>query len=320
MNQLRPRTNVAIDVGGSGVRLAVLRSSSERCDFNHRFETRLSSPMVAASQFLLSPDVRRLIPGEIDTVLMGLSGIFGDVDHAVDRDMLGTLRADFGLRELMICDDATTAFFGAMGARDGTVSAIGTGVVTISWDGESRFRRIDGWGAVGGDLGGGFWIGSRGARMALEMIDGRRSGSELRDAFISRYGSGAEFARTTVLGSPPKSYVADFARDILDLAAQGESFACSIVDDAVAEVVRAIRSAERQLDLVGSAVCLTGNAAAPGGIMEERIRAEYERSQGSGRWQRSLGSPLDGAVRLLRAPETLKKLSPAYLYRTSEER
>lgn len=312
--------NIAVDVGGSGVRVAVLSGDGLRLDSGRHFDSQLTDPARAAADFLLSDDVRELAAGSaVGSVLMGLSGLFGEVHDPLHAEIFARLRAELGVTELLICDDSMTAFFGALGGRPGVVSAVGTGIVTAAWDGGTRFRRIDGWGAVGGDRGSGYWIGMRGAQAALAMIDGRLASTAVRDEFLHRFGSAHVFARTTALGAPPKGYVADFAREILALAASGDPIANGIVNDAASNVASAIRSAEDQLGVSDTAVCLTGNAAAPGSDFETRIRSEYQLRAGIGNWRTSLGSPLDGAARLLRTPTIVENLSHEQINRIGQK-
>lgn len=315
MAEIGSRGDIAVDVGGSGVRLAILGENGHRVDLSHRFESRLVDPANAAADFLLSSAARGQLPSSVGSVLVGLSGVFGNVRGAQLPAGFSRFRAEYGCRELLVCDDSTTAFFGALGAQPGVVSAVGTGIVTAAWDGHLGFHRVDGWGHIGGDSGSGYWIGARGARNVLEMEDGRREHSALAQAFRIRYQSPAEFARMTALGNPPKSYVADFAQDILDLAGAGDALACDIVTAAAAQIVRSISSAERRLGLSGELVSITGRVVAPGSYMEATIRRAYKEHGGTGTWIPAIGDPLDGAVRVLQTPRLRDLLNPDHIYR-----
>jgi N-acetylglucosamine kinase-like BadF-type ATPase len=70
-----------------------------------------------------------------------------------------------------------TSFLGALGGEPGVVLAVGTGAVAIGSDLAGQWRRVDGWGHLVGDLGGGAWIGRAGLVAALRAHDGRRHGS-----------------------------------------------------------------------------------------------------------------------------------------------
>lgn len=292
--------------------MAVVGTSPQ--EYSRRFGEPLVSPAAAAVEFILSSEIQPQLPRPIDAVVMGLSGLFGSVHRVDHRDAFEHLRAALGIRELIVCDDATTAFFGAVGPRAGVVSAVGTGIVTMAWDGDREYRRVDGWGWVGGDAGSGFWIGSRGAWAALEMADGRRKPSSILESFMARYGSPAAFSRVTVLEQPPKSYVADFAIDVLDLAEAGDAVALAISEQAATEIVRSIRSAEDQLGMRGPPVCLAGKMAGAGEFLERLIHRQYIACGGTGHWEPSGGTPLDGAACLISRPDLVERLSPDHVH------
>jgi N-acetylglucosamine kinase-like BadF-type ATPase len=87
---------------------------------------------------------------------------------------------------VIICSDMVTSFLGALAGKAGVVLAVGTGAVAVGSDLVSRWQRVDGWGQVIGDLGGGAWIGRAGLTAALRSYDGRRHGSSLLLAEVKR--------------------------------------------------------------------------------------------------------------------------------------
>lgn len=308
--------DLAVDVGGSGIRVAAVRGGRVVAERQWTFSSPLLRPALTAADYLTSAPVREWLAEPVDRVVMGLSGLFGEAGQAEHDTACERLHVALGIRSLAICDDSVTAFFGALGLEPGVVSAVGTGIVTVGWAGPRAgdrdgvvFHRVDGWGAVGGDLGSGYWIAQRGIRAALEMIDGRRSRSALRDIFLLRYGTAADFSRVTVFGQPTKAYVADFAQDVLELAGSGDATAKQIVDSAAAEIIRAISSASERAGLPTPTICLTGNVVSPGGPLESRVQDHYAAAGGQGRWRARVGSPLEGAVRLLEAPELIQRLA-----------
>src|SRR5699024_4099750 len=58
------------------------------------------------------------------------------------------------------------------GGVPGASSSLGTGAIAVGWDGEDGWRRVDGWGHLLGDRGGGAWLGMRGLNRARAALDG----------------------------------------------------------------------------------------------------------------------------------------------------
>lgn len=310
----------AIDVGGSGIRMAVLCGDAQDQELDDPLTVTLENPAATAAQALIDNSSSGRVPGRITQVLMGLSGLFGEADRPEHQDTAARLNAVLGVRRMVVCDDAITAHFGALGARPGVVVAIGTGLVATAWDGATRFCRVGGWGAVGSDQGSGYWIGTEGARAALEMIDGRRAPSLLQNAFLDRYGDPVAFARMTAFGDAPKRYVADFASDVVELAENGDSTSAGIVSHAAAEITRAIRAAIHRAGLSHPCVCITGGLARAGGRVESEIRARLLKETEEGQWVVRNGSPLDGAVFLLQNPLLVSTLPMTKIYEKGNSR
>src|SRR5699024_6865381 len=86
----------------------------------------------------------------------------------------------------VVCSDAVTALASVHGLVGGGVVAAGTGVIGFGGDFRGIWRRVDGWGHVLGDEGGGAWIGTQGLRAALRAHDGRRAGSEALRALAEK--------------------------------------------------------------------------------------------------------------------------------------
>ncbi|MCM6776417.1 ATPase [Nocardia sp. CDC159] len=87
-----------------------------------------------------------------------------------------------------VTSDAVTAHVGALGGNPGVVLSIGTGVVATAVDEGGELVRIDGWGPLLGDEGGGAWIGLMGLRAALRAFDGRGPRTALAEEAVEEYG------------------------------------------------------------------------------------------------------------------------------------
>lgn len=285
-------TFLAADRGGSATRFRVIQDG--RPDIERVVTHALHDDAPVASLIAASKELAHEF-GSFQRIAFGVSGVFGEPE----LDMATRAAAASISASLLIADDAVTAYLGALGDRPGVVCAIGTGAVTTSSDGTGRTGRVDGWGLVGGDLGSAYWIAESAARTALGDLDGRWSAPVLRDAFLRRYDSPRAFASTTALRTPPKSYVADFARDVVGLAEDGDDDAKRIVVGAAKHLSTAIRTAAWQVELQRPAVALTGALTRGTTFLSTAIRRHLAESDIEAVWIDAEGSPLDGAARLV---------------------
>jgi N-acetylglucosamine kinase-like BadF-type ATPase len=155
-----------------------------------------------------------------------------------------------------VAADAVTAFLGTIGSRSGTVAICGTGVAVIGFDGRDRWRRVDARGYLLGDFGSGFWIGQKGLQAALDAYEGRGAATTLARS-AERLGTPADIYAGSMASGGAPSYLAAFARDVLDAASAGDAIAGQIVVEAARQIARSISAARLGDGTVG----LTGGLA-----------------------------------------------------------
>ena len=95
-----------------------------------------------------------------------------------------------------------------------------------------RFAKVDGWGALLGDGGSGFWIGRAGLDRALRCFDGRGAAVALMRAAERRFGELGGLADRIARDPRPARAVARFARDVMAVAADGDEQAATILAEA----------------------------------------------------------------------------------------
>lgn len=171
----------------------------------------------------------------IENVAGGVTGEWGAV-AAIAPD-LQELHSAFGVRRLIVADDAVTSYLGALGDRPGVTVAIGTGIVALSRGRNGKMSRIDGYGAMLGDNGSGWWIGREGLIAAMAAKDGRPSGSNaLLMAAADQFGAEDEVSRRIVPSPRAVSLTASFAKRVAELAHLGEPVAARIFERAGAHI------------------------------------------------------------------------------------
>ncbi|MEV0278006.1 BadF/BadG/BcrA/BcrD ATPase family protein [Streptomyces sp. NPDC050610] len=310
---------LAVDSGGSGVRVAVARA-----DLDGPARTRHSPDPVPtggagidAHAFLAQvlPAARDLLRAagaeSVDAACVGATGM-ATLGDDLRKVLPEALRAELGVRRLALAADAVTAYAGALGQRPGAVVAAGTGMIAIGCDlsPEGGWRRADGWGHLLGDLGGGAWLGQAGLTAALRAHDGRTGGSA---ALLAR----AEAVFGPVGGLPGQLYpradrpavLASFAPEVARCAEAGDPVARRILATAarhIAETAAAVCPRLQEPSADGRhktryEVSLTGGLFRIGAPLLVPLRAELQEQLPHAELVEAAGGPLDGALRIAAA-------------------
>lgn len=181
-------------------------------------------------------------PGPVGTVACGLSGL--------GRELFAPLAADvgarLGARRLVVSGDDLTTHAGALGGAAGVVLNAGTGVICTAIDHSGTSSRVDAWGYLLGDAGGGSWLGREGLTAALAGADGRHPPTALTDRAVARYGELRAFVHELLRSPTMVADVAAFAPEVLACARDGDETALAIVARAADELVASAGAAVRQ--------------------------------------------------------------------------
>lgn len=303
---MRERALLAVDSGGSGLRVAVgtprsgpvarragrepVRTGPEGLDPAHL--TELLVPLAEAAL----AEAGFTAP---DAVAVGAAG-FASLGDAWRARLPAALEARFGggggaWAGLVLASDAVTAYVGALGARPGAVVAAGTGLTATGTD-LAAWRRADGWGHLLGDCGGGAWIGRAGLEAALRAHDGRPGGSAaLLERGQELLGPADGWPQALYPRTDRPAVLASFAPEVA---------ACA-PEDATAEAI--LREAARHMAGAAAAVCPEGDDAAvsvTGGLLGlgdpllAPLEEELAKAVPHARRVDPEGDPLLGAFRL----------------------
>lgn len=165
--------------------------------------------------------------GNLAAVAVGATGLATLVPQP--QDFAATLARSCNC-PVLVAIDALAAHVGALGGRPGAVISIGTGAIAISTSDFLQWNRVDGWGHLLGDRGGGVWIGMRGLEAALEHFDGlTHNYGELFARAVARFGPPLTWPAQLYTRDDRAGVLASFAQDVIALAHNGDSDSIKIV-------------------------------------------------------------------------------------------
>ncbi len=134
--------------------------------------------------------------------------------------------------KIIIVGDAYAAHLGAFAGQDGVMVVAGTGTALVGRKGQQAIR-LGGWGHILGDQGSGYAIGLAGIREAVMASDLGQT-SALLQAVKKTYNISSIQQLLEHIHASAKAEVAKFAKDVLNLAAQGDAKSQTIIEEQVA--------------------------------------------------------------------------------------
>jgi len=167
---------LALDAGQTGIR-SVLVTEGNRIEGN--FDG-------LRTDLELFPQLAEVIKSEIAKaqgpvqLAIGMTGL----THSESKPAELLQSLDTKVVSVHLAHDSITGFLASMGLNHGTVTAVGTGVVTLAV-GKTEMARVDGWGNLIGDAGSAYWIGRAGLEAAMRSYDGRIPKSKLEQLLES---------------------------------------------------------------------------------------------------------------------------------------
>lgn len=298
---------LGVDSGGSGLRIALARALPDAVPERvgdpvtgapvptgpHGVDAEaLADRVVPAARALLD---RHAPDAGADAVCVGAAGM-ATLGERLRAELPGALAARLGTHRLVLAADAVTGYAGALGERPGAVVAAGTGLIGLGTD-LDRWRRVDGWGHLLGDCGGGAWIGRAGLEAALRAFDGRPGGSAaLLARAEARFGPAGSLPGALYPRADRTAVLASFAPEVARCATAEPSdpVAAEILAAAargIAETAAAACPAE-----TGPAVAFTGGLLRLGEPLLGPLRAELAARRPDAVPVAAAGGPLDGAL------------------------
>jgi N-acetylglucosamine kinase-like BadF-type ATPase len=271
---------LAVDAGQTEIRVALADERDPALAARAPGVLRLDGGAVGAGEvadaLMAALDALGPLP-EVEAVGVGLSGFEAARDEDL-RHVSELLRARLGAARVTIASDGVTSLLGALGERLGAVVAAGTGTVAVA-RGPLRWAKVDGWGSLLGDDGSAFAIGRRGLGSGLRELDGRGGSEALLAAAAERFGEPREIAESVYRSPVPTRTVASFARDVAQVAEEGDAEARLILEDAGRDLaVTACAALERAFDPGETAsVSYSGSVFAAGPPLVDAFAEELAR-------------------------------------------
>lgn len=190
----------------------------------------------------------------VDLAVLGLTTAPSDEGAAL---ALGSLVGEaIGAPEVWVADDSVTSHAGALSLGWGVSIVAGTGVACLAVpprEGEPRI--VGGHGYLLGDEGGAFWIGREAVRAVLRAAEGREEPTDLTALVAERFDGLANLHVRLHDDLRPVNTIAQFARDVFQLA-DTDPAAMRIIRDAAWELFNVILAAAK----------LTGSEKVPVGV------------------------------------------------------
>lgn len=293
MNHFSDRI-LALDAGQTGIR-SILIEGNSRTEKN--FDG-LKTHIELFPQLVLVINAALEIATGPVTVALGMTGLTDS--QSKPAELLSSL--DSKATTLLLAHDSITGFLGAMGLNRGTVTAVGTGVVTLSV-GSTKLSRVDGWGNLIGDAGSAYWIGRLALESAMRAYDGRGEKTELLSLLTDNF-SHPENAYIELQTHPDKvAHIASFAKQVIDLA-EYDATARSVIEAAGSELAISALAGARNVENLEAEQSLFTWA---GNVMKsELLRNSFitaiKSAAPNAVMQQPLGEPIDGVALLPSVP------------------
>jgi N-acetylglucosamine kinase-like BadF-type ATPase len=292
-----PAAWIAVDGGQSGVRIRTSWTDREFAGDGFRHGGDGVDALLATVDPVLAGLDR---PAEIGVVTVGHTGMPAADDERAALAI--ALAARLGAREVRLFPDWVTAHAGALSGRPGVVVSAGTGTACLGVGRSGEQVRVDGWGHLLGDAGSAYAIGRDGLDLAMRHLDGRAEAPALHAAAQDHLGADLVRGLWHLYSLPDRvDRIARFAPLVVGCAAAGDKVASGVVARAAEALATTVAAACRQLGEPAE-VSYTGGLFRAGPALLDPFAQAVAAAAPSWRLTPPEGSPLDGSVRLARAP------------------
>lgn len=278
---------LAVDAGQTGIRTRLDCGDVIEQSFAGLKTDRDLFPQLAAV-------IIEALDGQTDEVIVSIGTTGLTAENNQPDKLLAVLPAH--VTQVNVAHDSITGFLGSVGLAQGTVIAVGTGVVTLAV-GPTTMTRVDGWGNLIGDAGSAYWIGRAGLEAGMKAYDGRIPHTSLIQ-LVEQSFSHPEEAYIDLQTDPNRvSRIASFAKLVTEHALSDE-VARSIVVSAGEELALSAVTAARKVGLLDSSsprFSWTGNVM-NSDLLRQTFLDAITREVADAVFTAPEGEPLDGVA------------------------
>jgi N-acetylglucosamine kinase-like BadF-type ATPase len=198
----------------------------------------------------------------------------------------------------ILTSDAHIALIGALANRPGLMLIAGTGSICLGRDTGRLTHRTGGWGPAYDDLGSGSWIGQAAMRATFQESDGREPSGPWQRTVLKRFRCDSidELLCKVKTGEITNPHVAALAPMVIQLAQAGVASADEILNGAIKELIRTVLVTHRKIKLDNAPLVLVGGLLEKSELFRNRFVAKLAEAEPTIRIQKSLMSPIVGAV------------------------
>lgn len=232
-------TTLALDAGQTGIRSLFVSENQSLTEDFEGLRTDLD----------LFPQLAKVINQIVDNREQAINLAIGMTGLTESQSKPGLLLSQLSPQvvKVNLVHDSISGFLGTMGLNQGTVTAVGTGVVTLAV-GDKEIARVDGWGNLIGDAGSAYWIGRAGLEAAMRSYDGRIEKSKL-EKLLDNFSHAEEAYIELQTDANRVSVIASFAKEVIELA-ESDATAREIIQRAGAELAQSAVTAARRAGLL----------------------------------------------------------------------
>lgn len=239
------------------------------------------------------------LPDNIEYIssCFGLAGAASAKNKDEIRDILVRL-TPVPSESPILTSDAHIALIGALANRPGLMLIAGTGSICLGRDADGLTHRTGGWGPAYDDLGSGSWIGQQAMRATFQESDGRQPSGPWQRNVLKRLrcNSIEELLCKVKTGEISNPHVAALAPLVIQLAQAGVSAADHILNGAIQELIRVVSVTNRKAKIDSTPLVLVGGLLEKSELFRERLISELKVAEPDIQVQKTLMSPIVGAV------------------------
>jgi N-acetylglucosamine kinase-like BadF-type ATPase len=208
-------------------------------------------------------------------------------------DKAGLLAELIEADRMIVSHDAKIAWAGATDGQPGLIVIAGTGSIAYGENEQGESARAGGWGYVYGDEGGAFDIARQALRATLREFEGWGPRTALTPALMEWTGTSNanEALHLLYTAEWPRTRVAELAKTVDRIAAEGDPVATDILNHAAQQLALLAASVRRQLWNEEASAASPVTIAWIGGAFQSEILRERFRTLASLEGNAAVGPP-----------------------------